>query len=76
MQEGIVALCLILAFAYIIYTYIRKIRHKGGGCCGCGKDCCTARATPCGEQDSAGKILSAPPLSPQKTSPKIPQDGI
>lgn len=60
MQEGIVALCLVLAFGYIVYTYIRKIRHKGGGCCGCGKDCCSSRAAQCGAEGATGKIASSP----------------
>lgn len=66
MQEGIVALCLFLAFGYIVYTYVRKIRHKGEGCCGCGKDCCSSRAAPCAGQNDAGKIAPAPHSSVQK----------
>lgn len=67
MQESIVAICLTLAFGYIIYTYIQKIRRKGGGCCGCGKDCCTSKAAQCGELGAVEK---------NGIAPKTPTDGI
>lgn len=50
MQESIVIISLSAAFAYIIYTFYRKIRHKGGGCCGCGKDCCESTKKTCSSQ--------------------------
>lgn len=50
MQETIVAVCLSLAVIYIGYTFSRKMRYKGGGCCGCGKDCSSSAAGKCPSQ--------------------------
>lgn len=50
MQEGIVVVCLSLAFIYILYAFFRKIRRKGGGCCGCDGGCSSTMAQKCPSQ--------------------------
>lgn len=50
MQEGIVAACLSGAFIYILYVFYRKIRRKGGGCCGCDGGCSGSTAQKCPSQ--------------------------